>query len=115
MIAVSVGFASGLCPFLVVGGLAVCLACGEDASHLVAGGFEVDAVDLSPVVVAWSEDRAHEAGVDIRFLCGDAFALPATELSGPYDLVVDSGCFHHLPPHRRVSYLTARARLTDGT
>jgi hypothetical protein len=26
-------------------------------------------------------------------------------LSGPYDLVVDSGCFHHLPPHRRISYL----------
>lgn len=22
----------------------------------------------------------------------------------PYDLVYDSGCFHHLPPHRRVSY-----------
>lgn len=26
-------------------------------------------------------------------------------MSGLYDLVVDSGCFHHLPPHRRVSYL----------
>ncbi|RAJ70332.1 hypothetical protein K378_01497 [Streptomyces sp. Amel2xB2] len=24
---------------------------------------------------------------------------------GPYDLIYDSGCFHHLPPHRRVSYL----------
>jgi hypothetical protein len=23
---------------------------------------------------------------------------------GPYDLVYDSGCLHHLPPHRRVSY-----------
>ncbi|MGW2586673.1 class I SAM-dependent methyltransferase [Streptomyces virginiae] len=65
----------------------------------------------SPVAVAWSEDRDHEAGVDIRFLCGDAFALPVTELSGPYDLVVDSGCFHHLPPHRRVSYLALLDRV----
>lgn len=38
----------------------------------------------------------------MRFLCGDAFTL---DLGGPYDLVYDSGCFHHLAPHRRVSYL----------
>jgi len=24
---------------------------------------------------------------------------------GPFDVVYDSGCFHHLPPHRRLSYL----------
>jgi hypothetical protein len=24
---------------------------------------------------------------------------------GRYSLVYDSGCLHHLPPHRRVSYL----------
>jgi hypothetical protein len=40
---------------------------------------------------------------NIRFLHGNAFTLP--ELTGPYDLIYDSGCFHHLPPHRRVSYL----------
>ncbi|WP_327732696.1 class I SAM-dependent methyltransferase [Streptomyces nojiriensis] len=92
---------------LIAPGRALDLGCGpgRNALYLAARGFEVDAVDLSPVAVAWGEDRAHVAGVDIRFMCGDAFALPATELSGPYDLVVDSGCFHHLPPHRRVSYL----------
>ncbi|SHL19838.1 class I SAM-dependent methyltransferase [Actinacidiphila paucisporea] len=78
---------------------------GRNALYLASNGFEVDAVDLSPVAVTWAEDRAREAGVDVRFVCGDAFALPAGELNGPYDLVVDSGCFHHLPPHRRVSYL----------
>ncbi|MFC0627737.1 class I SAM-dependent methyltransferase [Kribbella deserti] len=26
---------------------------------------------------------------------------------GPYDLVYDSGCFHHLAPHRRLSYVKA--------
>lgn len=94
-------------------GRALDLGCGagRNALYLAANGFEVDAVDLSPVAVAWAEDRAHEAGADIRFLCGDAFALSATELSGPYDLVVDSGCFHHLPPHRRVSYLALLDRV----
>jgi SAM-dependent methyltransferase len=88
---------------LVRPGRALDLGCGHgrNARHLAARGFTVDAVDLSPAAVRW----AREAGGDVNWFCGDAFALTATELTGPYDLVVDSGCFHHLPPHRRVSYL----------
>ncbi|MEU5150043.1 class I SAM-dependent methyltransferase [Streptomyces yangpuensis] len=98
---------------LIAPGRVLDLGCGpgRNAVYLATRGFEVDAVDLSPVAVAWGEERAHEAGVDVRFLRGDAFALPATEFSGPYDLVVDSGCFHHLPPHRRVSYLALLDRV----
>ncbi|TKA09429.1 class I SAM-dependent methyltransferase [Actinacidiphila oryziradicis] len=84
---------------------------GRNALFLASQGFEVDAVDLAPVALAWAEDRASEAGVDVRFVCGDAFQLTDTELTGPYDLVVDSGCFHHLPPHRRVSYLALLDRV----
>ncbi|MFE3451112.1 class I SAM-dependent methyltransferase [Nonomuraea sp. NPDC059194] len=89
---------------LLAPGRALDLGCGpgRNAIHLASLGFEVDAVDLSPAAVAWGEERAHEAGVDIRFHCGDAFT--ADLVSGPYDLVYDSGCLHHLPPHRRVSY-----------
>jgi SAM-dependent methyltransferase len=75
---------------------------GRNAIHLARAGFTVDAVDLSATAVAWGEERAAEAGVDVRFRCGDVFAL---DLDGPYDLVHDSGCFHHLAPHRRLSYL----------
>src|SRR6185312_9337999 len=28
----------------------------------------------------------------------------------PFDLVYDSGCFHHVAPHRRISYRTALDR-----
>ncbi|MEV3988826.1 class I SAM-dependent methyltransferase [Streptomyces sp. NPDC049837] len=89
------------------GGRALDLGCGpgRNALHLASLGFEVDAVDLSPVAIAWAEERAREAGAAVRFHRGDAFALAETELAGPYDLVYDSGCFHHLPPHRRISYL----------
>ncbi|MGD3106088.1 class I SAM-dependent methyltransferase, partial [Streptomyces sp. YGL11-2] len=76
-----------------------------NALHLDARGFTVDAVDLSPTAVAWAADRAREAQAGVRFHCGDAFDLVGTELGGPYDLIYDSGCFHHLPPHRRISYL----------
>ncbi|WP_037914656.1 class I SAM-dependent methyltransferase [Actinacidiphila yeochonensis] len=118
----------GLVP---AGGRALDLGCGpgRNALYLVARGFRVDAVDLSPVAVAWAEERAAAAGVPrlpgardtpsalgpsaagLRLLCGDAFALPPSELDGPYDLVHDSGCFHHLPPHRRISYLALLDRV----
>ncbi|MEU7059362.1 class I SAM-dependent methyltransferase [Streptomyces sp. NPDC046197] len=84
---------------------------GRNALHLAARGYEVDAVDLSPAAVAWARERAGEAGATVRFRCGNAFALAETELTGPYDLVYDSGCFHHLPPHRRVSYLALLDRV----
>ncbi|MDQ1045080.1 class I SAM-dependent methyltransferase [Streptomyces sp. V4I2] len=92
---------------LIPGGRALDLGCGlgRNALHLAARGFEVDAVDLSSAAIAGAQERAREAGAEARFHRGDAFALVGTELTGPYDLVYDSGCFHHLPPHRRVSYL----------
>ncbi|MFF1412002.1 class I SAM-dependent methyltransferase [Streptomyces sp. NPDC058289] len=100
----------GLVP---AGGRALDLGCGpgRNALHLAARGFEVDAVDLSPTALAWAEERARAAGARVRFHHGDAFGAAGTGLVGPYDLIYDSGCFHHLPPHRRVSYLDLLDRL----
>ncbi|MYT13080.1 2-polyprenyl-3-methyl-5-hydroxy-6-metoxy-1,4-benzoquinol methylase [Streptomyces sp. SceaMP-e96] len=98
---------------LIAPGRALDLGCGpgRNAVHLASLGFEVDAVDLSPAAVAWAEERAREAGAEIGFHCGDAFSLAGTALGGPYDLIHDSGCFHHLPPHRRISYLALLDRV----
>lgn len=94
-------------------GRALDLGCGpgRNALHLASRGFEVTAVDLSASALRWAADRAREAGVaeGVTFLCGDAFALlsgPGPVPGGPYDLIHDSGFFHHLPPHRRISYLS---------
>jgi SAM-dependent methyltransferase len=91
---------------LVVPGRALDVGCGagRNAIYLAAAGFDVDAVDISPAAVAWAQERAREAGASVRFRCGDVFALGDAP-GGAYDVVYDSGCFHHLPPHRRVSYL----------
>ncbi|MFE9248501.1 class I SAM-dependent methyltransferase [Streptomyces sp. NPDC007088] len=89
---------------------------GRNSLYLAARGYAVDAVDLSAKALAWAAERARTEGLAagpgpvagpeagrIRFHHGNAFALPALE--GPYDLIHDSGCFHHLAPHRRISHL----------
>lgn len=95
------------------GGRALDLGCGpgRNALHLAAAGFEVDAVDLSAAALAWAGERARAAGAAVRFHHGDAFGGAGAALVGPYDLIYDSGCFHHLPPHRRISYLALLERL----
>ncbi|MGW4567311.1 class I SAM-dependent methyltransferase [Streptomyces sp. NPDC004561] len=95
---------------LITPGRALDLGCGpgRNALHLAARGFEVDAVDLSPTAIGWAEERTRAAGAAVRFHRGDAFAADA--LRGPYGLIYDSGCFHHLPPHRRVSHLALLER-----
>ncbi|MFI8963973.1 class I SAM-dependent methyltransferase [Streptomyces sp. NPDC053493] len=94
-------------------GRALDLGCGpgRNALHLAARGFRVDAVDLSAAALDWARERAGEAGLEVRFLHGDAFADElGLGADGPYDLIYDSGCFHHLPPHRRATYLAFLTR-----
>lgn len=76
---------------------------GRNAVWLAGRGAHVDAVDLSEEALGWARETARAAGVEVSFLRGDVFGLDLPD--GGYDLVYDSGCFHHLPPHRRVSYL----------
>jgi SAM-dependent methyltransferase len=86
------------------GSRALDLGCGpgRNAVWLAEQGYEVDALDLSPAALDWGRERAARAGVDVNFVRADIFEWQVPET--PYDLVYDSGCFHHLPPHRRISY-----------
>ncbi|MFB7123519.1 class I SAM-dependent methyltransferase [Kitasatospora sp. NPDC056273] len=78
---------------------------GRNAIHLASLGFEVDAVDLSATALAWAQERAREAGPGARPRFHRASIFEVQLPCESYDLVYDSGCLHHLPPHRRVGYL----------
>ncbi len=76
---------------------------GRNAIYLAEKGFVVDAVDLSTEALEWARERAEEKGVSVNFVSRNIFEIEFSE--GTYDLVYDSGCFHHIAPHRRMSYI----------
>jgi SAM-dependent methyltransferase len=87
---------------------------GRNAAFLAGRGCRVDAVDFSAEAIGWAEERTRATGVQVDFQCCDIF--DATIADGSYDLVYDSGCFHHLAPHRRQDYvdLVSRALAPGG-
>lgn len=76
---------------------------GRNAVFLAGRGHRVDAVDFSAEAVGWAKEQARAAGVAVSFQCCSIFDAEIVE--GGYDLVYDSGCFHHLAPHRRPAYV----------
>lgn len=76
---------------------------GRNAIYLSEIGCMVDAVDLSAEALGWARERTTELNLDINFIQKNIFDLDIEEFS--YDLIYDSGCFHHIAPHRRMSYI----------
>lgn len=87
------------------GGRALDLGCGEGvyAVHLARRGFEVVAIDFVSAALEAARTRADAAGVTIDFREGDVVDLVAPE---PFDVVLDSGCLHHLPKAKAKAYRT---------
>ncbi|MFC1716509.1 class I SAM-dependent methyltransferase [Candidatus Poribacteria bacterium] len=87
---------------------------GRNAIYLARQGCNVDAVDISSQAIQWAQERARDSGLEINFVCQSVFDLQVE--TSTYDIVYDSGCFHHIPPHRRMSYieLVRNALKPDG-
>ena len=101
---------------LIPRGRALDLGCGHarNSIFLARSGFSVEGVDFSQTAIDWAKERVGAAGVDVTLRQESVFDL--TLEAGSYDLVYDSGCFHHMPPHRRNSYvdLVVRALKPGG-
>lgn len=83
---------------------AIEFGCGEgrNAVYLGQKGIMVDAYDLSKVAIANAKKDAQNYGLrDVSFTSGNVFEV---SFGNQYDLVIDSGMFHHLFPHRRLHY-----------
>jgi SAM-dependent methyltransferase len=76
---------------------------GRNAIYFAEKGCKVDAVDLSGESIDWAKERAIERGLEVNFIHDNIFNVQID--AGTYDIVYDSGCFHHIAPHRRSNYI----------
>ena len=71
-------------------------------------GYDVTATDVSSAAIDYARKNAVARGADVSFVQDD---ILATRLSGRFDVVVDRGCLHVLPPEQRRAYVDAVAGL----
>lgn len=76
---------------------------GRNAIYLAKQGFSVTGVDLSDNALEWAKQRTQGTNLPIQWICANIFELDLQENS--FDFIYDSGCFHHIAPHRRITYL----------
>jgi SAM-dependent methyltransferase len=76
---------------------------GRNAVYMASRGCSVDAVDFSEAAITWAKDRAQDAGQQVHYIHRSIFELDI--LPAAYDIIYDSGCFHHVAPHRREAYV----------
>jgi cyclopropane fatty-acyl-phospholipid synthase-like methyltransferase len=77
-------------------GRALDLGCGTgtNAVEMARRGWEVTAIDFSSRATAAARRRAADARLPVEVLTGDVGDLRGVH--GPFDLVLDIGCFHAL-------------------
>lgn len=79
--------------------------CGEgrNAIYLAKNDVDTEAYDLSEIAIENARKNARESKVEkVVFKAENIFELDL--MNKRFDLVIDSGIFHHLTPHRRLQY-----------
>lgn len=76
---------------------------GRNAIYFAENGCTVDAIDLSITSIEWAKERALKKQVEVNFMHDNLFDVKLKEST--YDVIYDSGCFHHIAPHRRKQYI----------
>ena len=84
-------------------GRALDIGCGTgtNCKYLLDHGWDVTGVDFVPRALAVAKRKAPGA----KLLIGDVTRLRDLGVSGPFDLMLDLGCFHAIPDARRDAYV----------
>ena len=92
-------------------GRALDLGCGTGTNVLTLAqhGWQATGVDFIPKAIQQAKRKARQAGLQAQFYLDDVARLQG--IRGPFDLVLDMGCFHSLAPASRAAYLQNLERL----
>jgi cyclopropane fatty-acyl-phospholipid synthase-like methyltransferase len=86
-------------------GRALDLGCGTGTNTitLAKNGWQVTGVDFSRRAIHIAERKVKQNNVQVEFHLEDVTQLKS--ISGKFDLILDIGCFHSLPSHKRLRYI----------
>jgi cyclopropane fatty-acyl-phospholipid synthase-like methyltransferase len=85
-------------------GKALDLGCGTgtNAITLAQHGWQVTGVDFVAKPIRKARQKARQVRVEVDFRVGDVTRLDQVE--GPFDLILDIGCYHSLSPAGMAAY-----------
>jgi SAM-dependent methyltransferase len=92
-------------------GRALDLGCGTGTNVITLAryGWKVTGVDFVGRAIRAAKRKARKMRVEVDFRVGDVTRLVG--ISGKFDLILDIGCFHSLPPSSKESYVHNLNRL----
>lgn len=92
---------------------AVEFGCGEgrNAIYMAKQGKEVTAYDFSEIAIQNAKNIMADAGVHVNFICENVIK---SNIADKADFVYDSGMFHHLSPHRRITYIELLKKILNA-
>ncbi len=81
------------------------LGCGSGTNSifLAKSGAKVVGLDISPSAIKIAKERAEAENVKCKFIVGNAYELDFPEEI--FDLILDRGCFHHIPIEFREKFI----------
>jgi SAM-dependent methyltransferase len=87
-------------------GRAIDLGCGMGryTIYLAQHGWKTTGVDSVERALQVARRRADERNVAVEFVRGDVTRLDRAGISGTFDLLLDSACFHHMSDKDRLRY-----------
>ena len=87
-------------------GRALDLGCGSgrESLYLAQHGWQVTGVDGEQRALARAQKRATAAGATVEWVHGDVTRLREANVTGPFEFLVDSRCFHSMTDRERARY-----------
>jgi len=92
-------------------GKAIDLGCGTGTNviTLSKAGWRVTGIDFAPRAIRMAKTKLEHENINADLQVGDVTKLD--NITGPFDLALDIGCFHSLPQQGKLDYLTQLERI----
>ncbi len=96
-------------------GRALDLGCGTGTNviYLAQHGWQATGIDFAWSAIRYARRKAQQTGVKADLRVGDVTRLHG--IDGPFDLILDIGCFHNLTDAGRPAYRSHIERLLDSS